>query len=679
MGTFLYSLSMEQHRLVFRNAEILGASGVVGLRILGISGSFCAINGIQLQVKFTQAVDEDSAEDIASYTITKDGDAVELADKAVSLKDDEVTAVITLPEAVANDDSQVYVITVNPVESKDTATVKTKVFSTTVSVSDETAPTITKVEAVTNGDSADTLEVTFSEPISSGVIKIDGVSYGSAATVLASDADATSNKVTIEDLDLSADESHTLTVVNLQDAAGNIESSITKTFNVTVDADAPEIKSLTAESDSQIKVVFNKEMDPDTIVEGNITVRDESYTGLDYDLSAPNDDNDTWTITINDATLFDNKDTRTLTLVFDEGVEDSNGNAIVDNTTKTIKLTKDTVDPTVESLSYNTVDDEVTEVVATFSENVQGDADSYPVVIDPDGIVVEGFFNGATYDDNKVTYDVADPADLTGKYTFRFASGTVTDMAADANDNALVTKVIDFGSGSTAKVTFDALVSAENDAVVAADNSGLNKNVITVDFKEAVKGGAVTGSATDGANYTLDGMSLDGAYITLSADKTVATIEVPAGTIDEDKDDVDLTIRNVKNTDGDTFATKTFSVNGLLDDTRAVSTSVQVVSDTLILTFNEVIDNTTLAELDQNLFDSTFELHVGSKTLTAEDFADATVVPVAGSTKKLQINLTPAEGSDWNSTKTITIKTLSGGDVTDLSRNSLKADTSVSN
>ena len=32
VGTFLYSFSMEQHRLVFWNAEIVGTNGFVGLK-----------------------------------------------------------------------------------------------------------------------------------------------------------------------------------------------------------------------------------------------------------------------------------------------------------------------------------------------------------------------------------------------------------------------------------------------------------------------------------------------------------------------------------------------------------------------------------------------------------------------------------------------------------------------
>ena len=664
---------MDQHRLVLWNAESLGTNGFAGTIYLENSEQFCAINGQQLKVVYNRTVDTTSAENTANTVIYKDGLLVNLATAAITLSDDHLSAIITLPNATANTDSAAYVVTIKDVEAKDDSSMLLPLFSIPVTVKDTTNATVSTISALTNTDTLKTFKVTFSEPIVSGVIKIDGTSYGSAATFLADATNKSSNKVTLTGLSLDANVSHTLEVVNLQDTAGNVADTYTQTFSVTKDAVAPTIQSLVAKSDSQIEVTFSKAMDVSTVEAvnagvANLAVKTESLSNVsDFSVKQKSgDDSDmVFDISIADSSLYDTSSSRTITVVFNDGILDSLGNSIVNNTTNSVVLTKDTVKPTLSSVTYTRVDNLVTKVTATYSENVK--TWLAPVVINKDGIQeASDFLDVGVVDNNKITYTVKTPANLTGLYSLVFQSGTVSDMAATANNNSAVTKVIDFGSGLTATVPL-ILVSAVNNTTTSG---GINSNVITVVFPKPVKGGAVIGSATTGSNYTLDGMSLDGAIISLDGLKTTATIKVPAGTIAANNTGATFTIRNIQSTSDDRYATYNYLAGlNVLDDTRPELKSAQIVSNTMFLTFGEVMTLPT-GDLITSL-----QVTCGSKIMLPGDFTE-TYSLVAGNNKIIQVNLTPV-GPNWDNTKTISIKTKSGSLFTDVAGNGLKSDVSV--
>ena len=209
---------------------------VPGLIYMPTPRAVSAINGQQLKVVYNRTVDTTSAENTANTVIYKDGLLVSLVTTAITLSDDHLSAIITLPNATANTDSAAYVVTIKDVEAKDDSSMLLPLFSIPVTVKDTTNPAVSVVSAQTNSDTLKTFKVTFSEPIISGVIKIDGTSYGTAATTIANGTNPSSNKVTLTGLSLDANITHTLEVVNLQDTAGNVADTYTQTFSVTKDA-----------------------------------------------------------------------------------------------------------------------------------------------------------------------------------------------------------------------------------------------------------------------------------------------------------------------------------------------------------------------------------------------------------------------------------------------------------
>lgn len=623
--------------------------------------SVSAVNGSQLKVNFTREVDKTSAETEANYAVTKKGEntPVVLASYAAALQTGDKSVVITLPDAYAvdKDSTTDFVVTVNGVEMKDDSSSKTPLFSTTVKVSDTTAPAITKIEANTNSDNATTVDITFSEPIKSGVIKINGKAQtpSSAQTSYSGATAKASNKVTVTVADadkLAVGKTHTVELVNLTDRANNSVSLLSQSFSVTKDTVAPTVATMTNKSDSGIALTFSKKMDTNTVNSTNIKVKDEAYAEMSFTISKVTSDttNTKWNIALVDpslSALYDDKSSRTLTVVFSDDVEDYLGNAM-DVTIKSITLTEDTTAPTVTGITFNKSGDNVTSIVAKFSEDVYHV--TTPGVIDVDGVAKSGFITSATVDGNEVTYDIADQ-ELDGIWTLVFAKGAVTDKSVGTNDLAAYTGTVNFGTASSTAFKFG---DAGSITTSSAITSGVYGNTITVDYGVVVKGGAVAGSATDGNNYTLNGIVLSGAEISLNGTKKVATIKVPVGTVVKSDASSIFSINNVKNADSVTI-TPYVTTLGAVDDTRPVLQSAQLIGDSLILAFDEALAAPTIADV-ATLFQN-FEIKSGSDVITGGAF---TYSLVAGDAKKLQINFATAP-TNWDTDKTITVKTLSTG------------------
>lgn len=230
----------------------------------------CAINAKQLLVKFTAEVDADSAKNVANYTIVdKDGNPVALeAGFEVTPGNDNKSVVLTLDNGITTKTD--LVVTVKNVALKGDTTVTVPLFSTTVTVEDTVAPEVASVTSKTNGDVATSLTITYSEPVVDGVIKIDGVNSGFTAN--------SNNGLTqtLNGLNLDANTSHKLEIVNLTDEGGNAQPLVSKTFSIEKDVDAPAVSSVTAYGDNKFVVTFSKKMNAATVNDTNISVKNES-------------------------------------------------------------------------------------------------------------------------------------------------------------------------------------------------------------------------------------------------------------------------------------------------------------------------------------------------------------------------------------------------------------------
>lgn len=545
--------------------------------------SVSAINGIQLQVKFSREVDKTAAETAANYTIApSEGTALTLNAGAVKLQDDNKTAIITLTDAVL--EKTTFAVTVKPIQLKDNSTVKSPLFTSTVVVDDKIAPTVTEISSVTSGATASKITIKFSEPVKSGTIKINGESRGSVQL-----------NVTTQDVavDLDATKTHTLEIINLTDAANNVTPILTKTFTVTLDANAPEA-TVAAKGDKNILVTFNKAMNPATVA-GAISVKDEAYSPVDIGAVTPVDvTNKTFVIPVQE-TLYANKSSRTLTLVLTGTMEDELGNK-VQATTKTVTLNKDTVAPTIEGVKVKKdADGKATAVVVSFSEELKAGAfnASTLTIIDGEGVKKTGFLNNGTISSDKkeVELALATPAKYSGVYSITFPAGFVQDNAEVANPSEAKTVKVDFGKESVDDSKFE----IEKDDVKAVNN------VITVDFGTPVKGGEVAGSATDVNNYSLNQKALPaGTTITLDAAKQKAEISLPEQSIAKTDSDALFTVANVQSSTGKTIQPFTGTVE-VKDNVSPTLESARILDNkTIELTFSEDMVALTDAQVGED-------------------------------------------------------------------------------
>ncbi len=331
-------------------------------------------------------------------------------------------------------------------------------------------------------------------------------------------------------LSLDASAQHTVEIVNLTDGANN-KSTVNKSFAVTKDVAAPMVAAVEPYGDNKIKLIFDKSVRL-ADVQSKVSVKDELLSnvaiGTITTATAGATTMDKEFIVPVSSALYSQVKSRTLTVVVAAGINDSLGNTSA-AVTKAVTLTKDEVAPVVLSAEkVNNASGATTGIKFKFSEGVAaipGGLDESKVkVIDKNGVdVTAGFFATAqtavVAGAKEATLNLATPTALDGVYTFMISSAFVSDSAQTPNTSAAVTKTVDFGAPTQSEFVI---------APAKVTSSNSKANDITIDFGQVVKGGAVTGSATDAARYTLGGKPLPaGTLITLNSARTTVTIDLP--------------------------------------------------------------------------------------------------------------------------------------------------------
>lgn len=565
-----------------------------------------ALSATQLEVKFTSALDSTDAVVLTKYAVNG------VNPSAVSLSSDAMTVTLTFAAATTLEATNAAVV-VNPIQSADDDLKFTVRYVGLLTYEDTVAPTITKMVSTTNLTVATSLTVTISEPIKSyGTVKIDGVVKAPAGFV------AGATTLTFTGLSLSTASTHTVQIIGLSDQGDNVLVNDTQTFSVTVDKTAPTV-SLVAIGDHTIRATFDKSMDVATVTAGlvNGTVKSETLSAVTSVAATvvANTDNKQFDIVISDA-LYATSTTRTLYVVIPSTLKDSLGNAIAGSTAQ-VSLAKDTTAPTITKVAAKLdATGKVTGFTVTVSEGLKAGAitpsNTNIVIVDANGVLIPttgaGSLLGGLAAANPVPtagatsffIPVTTPAAKTGVLYFSFATGLFQDMAQTANNSVAANFTVDFGA-ATSTTTF----------TLPAGNVTIAGNVITVTYANAVKGGAVTGSATDLNNYTLNGSVLPtGTTITLDSAQKVATITLPAGSVTSTDTGAVFTITNVVQLTGETIVafTKALSVT---DNTKPVMNYAVLNSDnTVVVGFSETL---TVAPV---LADLTVKINGSAITLT---------------------------------------------------------------
>lgn len=571
--------------------------------------SVTSLNGGQLLVKFNKAVDSTTASAVGNYTLS-DGKAISTA----AVQADGKSVLLTLASAYDNKAHQVAV-TVQNVKVDGTVDTTFPIFTSILTVNDNVAPTITSVNAVSNTDKVTSVTVNFSEPISTGAaFKVDGVGANAPYT-----GGVTSVTVTIPN-GLAVGTSHKVEVVNVTDLSGNVNAIASLDFTPVKDVVAPAVSSVQAQGDNALLVTFSKDMKKDAAalanLKANIKVKNDVYNDVAVtNVKAADNSTKTQFVVELDPTaaagLFSStKTSHNLTVLFvDNTIEDYVGNKVV-GTSKTVTLVKDVVAPAITGVTYKTNSaGKVTSVVVNFNKGLQAGTLSFPTnMVNENGVLVNTSsvlpgLNNATVANGATSaeFTLAVPQTVVGKYSVNFAPGFAKDASLAHNDSVGYQAVIDFGATQVA-----------GDFTVTSATSA--NNVITVTFPEAVKGGAVAGSATDASRYTINGKALPaGTTITLNATgtaQTVATITLPAGTVDTSDNTAIFTVNGVQTLTGKTNKAFTQTLT-IVDNVKPNLVSAQLMADgqTIVLTYNENI-------VAQNDLSGAFNIYVDNTKLT---------------------------------------------------------------
>lgn len=491
-----------------------------------------APNGKQITVQFNRAVDVDSLasdgyllDDVVS-AVKVGTTANVLASAEVALNADGTTATFTLPGESTYLSGNYTVV----VDDAVTTTVGEAfpTYTSLITVADTTAPAVATITSVAKS-TTNKVYVTFSEPV-----KL----YGLIATVDGGSATVTRDTynsfILTTSKTLTSGQTYDVSLLNATDFAGNVATTnpIKTTVSVTSDAAAPTITSFTTEGDRYINVTFNKKVNRDSLV-GNVRLLDADGASKGVFSVVTTSDGTSFTLRSPLSSL--SSATFTGSVVFGTSVKDTLGNTLGTAVTQAVTFTKDTVAPTVTSVTYTSKG-----LVLKFSEKVNVAANKTITIIkDSTGAAVSPAYvtGGSNYtlssDKKTLTLPVAN---LTGAHTVRIPSGLVTDDSYAKNSlSSTVLSVT--GDSTTADSTAPTVTLDTYTGYIGYSAGSASNNNIIISLAVDDDSGLNVSTLTSLSSYTLDGTSLpSSSYVTLSTStssptSTVATIHIPGSAI----------------------------------------------------------------------------------------------------------------------------------------------------
>lgn len=572
--------------------------------------SVTAPNSKQVVVKFNRQIATDS--------IVSDG---KLIDDVVKVVKVSTTAnVVDNAEVVFNADGTEATLTVpgevnylkgqyTVVVSKDVRTTgneEVPAFTDLINVADVVAPTVTSVTAVAKS-TTNKVYVKLSEPT-----KLSGlIAYvnGAAASV----ARDTYDSFVLTTGTLTSGQTYDVSLTNVSDFAGNVATPnpVKTSVTVTSDVNAPVIKSVTPVGDRYVEVVFDKKLNKDSLV-GNVRLLDAN--GESKGVFSIENTSDSATITLRSPLGSLSTTTFTGSILFGANVKDTIGNTLGTPVSQAITFTKDTVAPTVTSVTYSNRG-----LVIKFSEKVLSPAagKTLTLINDSTGAVTTTIASGSgvlSSDKKTLTYQVS--KEFTGAHTLRIPEGLVTDDSFTKNALAATVQSLTGASASTDEKAPEIYKVEHND-------STLSNSTVTVYVYAKDAGGLNVSSLRDPNSYTLDSKALPSdAYVTiqtLSGPNTaptdaIAVVQFSGSAISETKN-YNFVASGIADTAGNGVVASTTAIS-LTDRVKPTFKSVAVAANdgkSLILEFSEQIKNLpTDAKGARNLDSSNFEFKINN-------------------------------------------------------------------
>ncbi|QQE74185.1 hypothetical protein KDJ56_20465 [Brevibacillus composti] len=628
--------------------------------------SVSAINPAELQIKFSQKVNKDSAVNLSNYVITKNGTKYgngfnpinTLLDAAPNnIAYDEDTQTVTFRLAAANylfNGDKYSIDVTDGVLSEDKSKKIERYAGAQQTYTDTTGPQLVKAEVT----SSNFLKLTFNEPVAAGLTAtVDGVNVPLAAPSTTI-RDYTVQSVATLPADLRTAGTHNVSVYNATDIAApnaNSKSILTGSFQVTTDTVAPtvtEVKQSTG-SDRAFDIVFSE---PVTVDTSKLVIKKGNFTFPAVDANSPG--YTTAFFAKDGITAVANGSVRVLRVTFgaDSSAYANNLYATGENSVNlevSVENFKDAVD-LVGTKTTKTVtlskDQAAPKVTSKFDNSIKGTLN--PNATDADGYLAVKFDKaiGATVSASKITVvdkdgitrtittAARDAADATNKTVQLVISGLTDRDNLEAKAPFTVSFAADAvtGTNGIGNVAFSTQIEKSSSTVAPVAEAVTNAvvgagNIITVTYNTAMDA-----SAANLANYTLDGAALPpGTTISINGTNTVVTITLPAGYTNRTISKLFAISKNVKTASGSvvvgSVATKAeySTMLSFTDNTKPVLTGAKFLvasntartSDKIKLTFSEDL----AAVADNPATRADFSVTVNGSAATISNLQDGTV------------------------------------------------------
>jgi trimeric autotransporter adhesin len=607
-----------------------------------------SVNGKTIEVKFNKAIDADTLKDSAKndvISVVAGKDAKDFGTITQELSEDGMTLTlkastffkgdytVKVPFEIVKDENGEYVAPINA----------------ELSVDDQAAPSLTAASATVK-DTKDTVKsvtLTFDEDVKSiDNVKVNGVNYTPVVS---------GNKATISGLNLDATKSYEVTVVNAEDAAGNLKGVQTTALSVSVDSLAPSIIGVEATGENTVKVTVDKALAGGLSITGKVG----SFNADIVESAKVNPNNNKeYIVTLDSAYLFKNGNTDTVTLtVAKEALVDSLGNKNSSEITEKVSVVKDVVVPTVANVETTSANGKVTGFVLTFSEEVTTpDLNKVSVVNSKGEILTASSLVGtpvvSSKDAKKVVFTL-NTGVKEDKYGFDLSEGFVKDTALKSNESAKHAFTVDVTDAETpVETTF------------TIENASATNNVVTVDFGEKVKATG-SGSALNPTSYQVNGVTLptdtkisfDKSSGSLDQSKVVITL--PDGFIQSNDNKAIFRVTGVETLDNK--VNNSFVAQVVVTDNTAPELKSFVATNLkeLTVTYSEEVTAKEDISDELNLFNSkgasvaieSFTVADGKLVLTVEDAASITKVLTV---KSDDIDITDVNGIAQKAGLTVT-------------------------
>lgn len=667
----------------------LGGTGVVSDSTKGkikydvtdfVVESVKAINGSQLEIKFSKAVESNTlvlsnslvpGVEINRLPLHGGAKDVDPATMFARLSSDGMT--LTLGAAAGEYFDGTYSIYIPEGITSKTDAADLGAYRDQFTVDDKTDP---EVQSVVYNAATDKIEVQMSEILDFDPIIT--VNNGSNVNAL---PDSMGTKYIFAN---SWDKGDTITVKvsGAVDYKGNEQAGVyTKDISITMDESALDVTSVTQSGSNEIKVVFNKAIAPAGSEAADETARENAVLGAitvfragvpvsvdGVDTDANDSSKRTYKVTLEDgngpqyADIYNGKSTATLNVVIGEDeLSDVYGNSNVE-INKAVAMAKDVTGPQIVSIKRSTNKEQI---IVRFDENVNEET-AANLKVRKSGMDVTTDFGVITVgapSDKEITFDYEDIIP-NGTYIIRIEKDAISDE--HGNNNVFQSKDITISDG-------------ESTISIAITNPGTNQYKVEFD-------GEVNNTAIDTNSYTINGSALPSGTDIYFEDNTklAVIIELPSNSVNYNDDAAVLRVMKVQDSNGIKIDADQDTV-AVVDNTMPTLLDASLAGNVLTLTFDENMaastdseDLDTLAELAADL-----EIKGGATPLSA---GDGTInVSVDG--KKVYVTVLNVGTSNWNTIKaysSITVKskansTLLGDDGLDgYKQNSLKKDVTVS-